>query len=89
MGIGIASKDLSIVTADTLIIDTARVTGLAVYIKKPQYGSATIMATNVSFLNTERIAINQTHNKLLLNRDEIPSEDIDVDALYDAGILGN
>ena len=89
VGIGIASKDLSIVTADTLIIDTARMTGLAAYIKKPQYGVATIMATNVEFLNTEKLAINQTHNKLLLNGEKVSPEDIDVDALYDAGILGN
>lgn len=89
VSIGIASKDLSVVLADTITMDTAKVAGLAAYIKKPQYGPATIMATNVKFLNTERFAINQTNNKLHVNKEAIPSEDIDVDSLYAEGILGN
>ena len=85
VGIGIASKDLSVVHADALIIDNANVVGLATYIKKPQYGPGTIIATNVEFINTERLTLNQTHNKLLVNGEKIPQEDIDVDALYSAG----
>ncbi len=82
VGIGVASKDLSIVLADALRIDTAKVVGLATYIKKPQYGPGTIIATAVEFMNTERPTLNQTHNKMLVNGEKIPQEDIDVDALY-------
>ncbi len=89
VSIGVASKDLSVVLADTLKIDTAKVTGLAAYIKKPQYGPGTIIATGVEFLNTEKLAVNQINNKLLVNGEAIPTEDVDVDALYDQGILGN
>ena len=84
VGIGVASKDLSIVLADTLAINSANVVGLATYIKKPQYGPGTIIATNVEFINTERPTLNQTYNKMLVNGEKIPQEDIDVDALYNA-----
>ena len=89
VAIGIASKDLSSVLADNLEIDTARVTGLAAYIKKPQYGAASITATNVNIINTEKSVICQTGSSLQLNAQEVQPEEINVDALYDAGILGN
>ena len=89
VGIGIASKDLSTVSINTSSIHTARVVGLASYIKKPQYGPAFIEATNIEILNTERPAICQTDNELLLNGESIRPEDVDVDSLYDQGILGN
>ena len=89
VSIGVASKDLSVVLADAITIDTAKVTGLAAYIKKPQYGPGTIIATNVEFLNTEKVAVNQINNKLLINGEAVLAEDVDVDALYDQGILGN
>ena len=89
VSIGVASKDLSTVLADSLIIDTARVTGLAAYIKKPQYGLASIDATDIEIIHTEAPAICQTESLLVLNGEIIPPEDIDIDALYEQGILGN
>ncbi len=40
-------------------------------------------------LNTETAAIRQSDNELLLNGESIQPEDVDVDALYTQGVLGN
>lgn len=89
VNIGIASKDKSTVLADEILIESANIVGLAVYIKKPQYGPAILEATNVELVNTETSALCQTDNKLLLNGESIPTQDFDVGDLYDQGILGN
>ena len=89
VAIGIASKDLSRVEVFSSVIDGARVAGLAAYIKKPQYGAASIGAIGIEFLNTETEAICQTESDILLNEEVVSPQEVDVDALYDQGILGN
>ena len=89
VNIGVASKDLSSLFMDTATIDNASVAGLTVYIKKPQYGAAFLEAQNIEILNTATIAICQTDSQLILNGENIRPQDIDVDALYEQGILGN
>lgn len=85
VNIGIASKDLSTVLADYTIVDSAQVAGLAAFIKKPQYGPASIQATNTEILKTEELAICQINSHIVLNGDEIDCEEIDVDELYSVG----
>jgi len=87
--IGIASKDLSEVTADNLIITNARITGLAAYVKKTQYGSAYLNADNIQFNNTPQSVLCQTDSVLILSGTYIECIDIDVESLYDQGVLGN
>jgi hypothetical protein len=87
--IGIASKDLSQVTADSVVVDGARFTALAAYIKKPQYGPASLNANEVEILNSEMPALCQVDSTLILNGSEIPEENIDVESLYEQGFLGN
>ena len=89
VGIGISSKDLSSVWVNNSTIDSAQVTALAAYIKKPQYGAAFIEATEMTILNTETPAICQIDSELLLNGESIPPQDIDIDTLYEQGIFGN
>jgi hypothetical protein len=89
VGIGIASKDLSTVFVESTTIDKAIWAGLAVYIKKPQYGTASLYADLVEIINTDTPAICQTGNQLIYNGESITCEDIDVDILYEQGILGN
>jgi hypothetical protein len=88
VNIGIASKDLSKVYADAIILREAHVAGLATYIKKPQYGPAFIEATNITFSNTATEALCQLESEIILNGETIPPEDVDVEALYEQGILG-
>ena len=87
--IGIASKDLSEVSADSVIIDGARFTALAAYIKKPQYGPASLNANDIEILNSESPALCQIDSTLILNGSVIPEENIDVESLYEQGFLGN
>lgn len=89
IAIGIASKDLSEVTANACTIDGARVVGLTAYIKKDQYGPASINAANISLTNTETEAICQLGSQVILNGTQCTGVDVDVNALYDQGILGN
>ena len=87
--IGIASKDLSEVSVNTLLIDEARFAALAAYIKKPQFGPALLNSDQVEIQNTERSALCQIDSILILNGDVIPGEEIDVETLYEQGFLGN
>lgn len=89
VSIGIASKDLSEVTANACTIDSARVVGLTAYIKKDQYGPATINANGITLTNTETATICQLGSQVVLNGTQCTGVDVDVDALYDQGILGN
>ncbi len=87
--IGIASKDLSEVTVDSVTIDNARVAGLAVFIKKPQYGPAYLNADRINFVSTEIPSLCQTGSTLILFGVKIQCKDIDVESLYDQGTLEN
>ena len=89
VNIGIASKDTSTIIANSIIIDNAKVAGLAAYIKKPQYGPASLEAMDTELINTVMPAICQTESQLSLNGESIPSKDFDVAALYEQGVLGN
>ena len=50
--IGVASKDLSKVTLENIILENCKV-GLTAYQKKPEYGSAKILTSDVDFKNVE------------------------------------
>lgn len=88
-GIGVASKDLSSVTLDQVQIIGSEHAGLAAYIKKPVYGPATIQATNTDISDTETPTLVQTGSRISLNRYIQLTEDLDINDLYERGILGN
>jgi hypothetical protein len=89
VGLGVASKDLSNVSLEQVTISDAVHVGLAAYIKKPEYGPATIDATNLSIQNTETEAMVQTNSTISINGMRLETTELDIDALYDQGILGN
>ena len=88
-GIGVASKDLSSVTLDQVQIIGSEHAGLAAYIKKPVYGPATILATNTAISETGTPTLVQTGSRISLNRYIQLTEDLDINDLYERGILGN
>jgi len=88
-GIGVASKDLSRVTLRQSVISNARFSALAAYIKKPVYGPGWIDAQNITILNAEKAAVVQTGSTILLEGKKVDQVDLDVDLLYQEGILGN
>jgi len=89
VGIGVSSKDLSTVSINGLEITRAVHAGLAAYIKKPVYGPASIVATNIYFNETDVEAIAQTGNFVEVWGKQIETQDLDVDTLYETGVLGN
>ena len=52
------------------------------YIKKLEYGPAEITAETLAFHLTEKRAIAQKGNKIIIDGIEIPSEDLNVKELY-------
>ncbi len=85
VGFGVVSKDRSSVVVETTTIDAAKVAGLAAYIKKPQYGPATLDASEVEITNTPKPTLVQLESVLVWNGETVPPEDVDVDALYQQG----
>jgi hypothetical protein len=89
VGIGVASKDLSVVLLEQVTISDAVHAALAAFIKKPEYGPATIEASHLSIQNTETRGMVQTDSVVRVNGEPLDTTDLDVDALYAQGILGN
>jgi len=89
VGIGIASKDLSSVSITNTTINTAKVTGLAAYVKKAQFGPAEIHAFQVEILETETAIMVQTGSTIMIDGIQQPSKDFDVELLYELNVLGN
>ena len=53
------------------------------YVKKPKFGSATLIASGLKLSNNRVTAIAQTGNQIIIDNEPIPAEDIDVDKMYD------
>jgi hypothetical protein len=85
---GVASKDASEVEVSGLTIE-ARHYGLAAFIKKPEYGPASMIAKNVTVRSAGLGAvISMTGCTLEVDGKTVPTQDIDVTASYEQGILG-
>lgn len=80
---GIASKDLSFVTARYITIRDSKV-GLAAFVKKPAYGAAAISAWTVDIEDVERATIVEAGSIVRLDGVEQPVTPVDVAALYEA-----
>ena len=88
-GIGIASKDLSRVVASDIVLSNIRHAALAAYIKKPEYGPSSIEVNNLQVVDTETEAIIQTGCVAVVDGRQLDTAELDVDALYEQGVLGN
>ena len=89
VGIGIASKDSSSVFIDDTIISRAEHAALAAFVKKPEYGPATIHANQLTISDTNLKSLVQTNNIVTLNGVTQDTIAINVDDLYAQGLLGN
>ncbi len=87
--IGVASKDASTVTLRDLVVEQSDHWALAAFIKKSEYGTSRIDATNLRVLATGRgDALVQTGCVILRDGTELPTEEIDVPELYRQKVLG-
>ena len=89
VSIGIAAKDSSVVEVQSMTIHGARNYALAAFIKKPEFGPASLICTDVVI---ERSglgdAIVQTNCTIELNGVTLPTTDLNVKQLYKEKILG-
>ena len=89
VGIAIASKDLSQVTGEGIVIRGARNAGLAAYTKKSEYGPGYMTLNSVKFIDTSTETLIGLNSWIVVNSSLIDGTDLDVQTLYDIGILGN
>ncbi len=82
-GTGLASKDRSMLTATKVLIRGARFAPLTAYIKKPEYGGATIIADDISIEGGKQESLVQLGSRIVLAGNEITAQVLDIDALYD------
>jgi len=82
VAIGAASKDGSHLAISNTTITNAENSGLMAYIKKPEYGPATIEASNINFFNIPVKTRAQKGSSITLEGKKIEPEDIDVEQLY-------
>jgi hypothetical protein len=82
VGIVIASKDMSHVIAQEVYITRAWIAGLAAFLKKMEYGPASIQATHVVFEDESLRALVQRGSDVTINGEAIRATELDVDELY-------
>jgi hypothetical protein len=82
VGIAIASKDLSLVTAQEVYIERAWTAGLAAYVKKMEYGPARIEASHVVFKDDSLQTLVQIGSSVIVNDEPATVTELDVDELY-------
>lgn len=81
-GVGAASKDRSSLEISDSTISNARNAALMAYMKKPEYGPATLVASNIRILDTATPAQVEKGSRLELNGEQVNPEDLDVKKLY-------
>jgi hypothetical protein len=82
VGIAIASKDTSQVTAEGVFIRQAWIVGLAAFCKKMEYGPASIEASYVIFEDASHRTLVQTDSRVTRDGRAASTAEIDVDQLY-------
>lgn len=89
VGLGVASKDDSDVELSGMTI-RARHYALAAFVKKPEYGPARLVARALTILpGATGTAIAQTGCTIELDGTRVPTQDIDIEASYEEGVLGH
>jgi hypothetical protein len=83
VGTGAASKDGSKLSLTNATISGANFAGLTAYIKKPEYGPASIEANNVVITETDDAVLVQTNSVVSMDGQEMETRNVNVDALYE------
>ena len=79
---GAASKDASRLEISSSKIINAQIAGMMAYVKKPEYGPASINATQVEFIGTSSNSLAQTGSEITIDGNTLASQHLNVDQLY-------
>ncbi|MCP4000022.1 MAG: hypothetical protein GY727_03840 [Gammaproteobacteria bacterium] len=82
-GTGAAAKDGSFLRLEQSSIYNSKISALMAYVKKPEFGPATLIAEDLELSNNRTTAVTQTGSKIMLDDELMPVEDVDVDKMYD------
>jgi hypothetical protein len=89
VALGIVSKDKSEVHIQGAVISRATTAALAAYQKKAIYGPSFINAASVQINDSPSPVLVDRYSWITLDGNRNDVSDLDINALYDAGILGN
>ena len=81
-GTGAAAKDGSKLRIDASTIKQARHAALMAYVKKPEFGFASIEANNLEFVGAAPRARAQKGSAITIDETAVETEDVDVEQLY-------
>ena len=84
-GVAIASKDASTATISNSTMNPIEHVALMAYTKKPEYGGASLTATNNVFDPQATLYRAQRRHRILIDGKKVYSEDFDVAELYESG----
>lgn len=89
VSVGVASKDRSEAIVEGLVLRNVRNYALAAFVKKPAYGPSRLVARDVRIEDAGRgRALAQTGCTVEIDGVTEPTQDVDVEASYEQGILG-
>jgi hypothetical protein len=86
-GTALASKDRSEAAIVKSKIEDVVHVALMAYVKKPEYGPASIRAEELQIERVPRDAVAQTGSRIAIDGREVETEDVDVDSLYQGGYM--
>ena len=81
-GTGAAAKDGSVLRLDDTAIQHSLHADLMAYVKKPEYGYASIETRNLTFAGSPPRAKAQKGSAITMDGTAVPTEDVDVEQLY-------
>jgi hypothetical protein len=81
-GAGVVSKDGSHVVVENSTIRDFNIASMMVYIKKQEYGPATILANHITADDLLASAVAQKGSHIIIDDTEISTKDLDVKSLY-------
>ena len=86
-GVGIASKDKSMVNINNSIFSKIKLYPLMTYQKKSFFGASNLSGENLLFDNNENCCFNQINSTMNVNGNQITGSELDVDKLYQSEIM--
>ncbi len=87
VGTAIVAKDRSEGTVRASRIGTVRFAALMAYVKKPEYGPASLTVEDVSVGSAQQLAVAQFGSWISIDGERVTEQEFDAEAAYDGGYM--